>query len=389
MKSTLRNISLLLIASAVLVSASGCKHAAEASKTAAQYAENPLEVHVSENLLSQIKIGRPEWKEVTAQEKVSARVETDASRVARIGSPVDGRITKLLVFEGQHVSRGQVLATLHSTALSDTQFSFIKAYSQQQLSEQSAARAKQLVQSDVIGAAELQRREAELLQANAEVSALRAQLRGLGMSDHAIHQLETTRKLNSDYPIIASISGTVLERKVTIGQIVQPAELAFLVADLSNVWLVADVPEERAAGIHVGKTVIAGIPSLPDSRIEGHLSYVSPIVNPETRTIQARMNLLNSSGLFKPEMLATMTFESRPEKKLLIPSTAVVREDNKDHVFVQAKPGAFILREVELGPETQDSRVLVSGLSQDEEIVLDGAFHLNNKRKQDLLKGSE
>jgi cobalt-zinc-cadmium efflux system membrane fusion protein len=378
-----------IILTTALLGTSGCKHKAEASKTADSTLKDPLKVRITPELREGIKTGIPAWQEVTTQEKVTARVETDASRVARIGSPVEGRITKVLVFEGQRVSRGEVLATLHSNALSDTQFAFIKAYSQEKLAEQSAQRAKQLVQSDVIGTAELQKREAELLQTSAEVAALRAQLRGLGMSDSAIHQLETTRKLNSDYPIIASISGTVIERKVTVGQVVQPADLAFQIADLSSLWLVADVPEEHAASLHVGKTVIANIPSLPNATVNGKLSFVSPVVDPATRTVQARMNLLNPTGEFKPEMLATMTFESQPEKKLTVPTTAVVREENKDHVFIQTDQDEFLLREVELGAEVSDRRVVLHGLSPDETIVLDGAFHLNNKRKQDLVKGGE
>src|SRR6185437_9800411 len=217
-----------------LLTMAGCKHQAEADVSVPN--ANPLEIRVNPVLLGQVTVGEARWQEVTSSKKVAARVETDASRVARIGSPVEGRITKILVFEGQHVQRGQVLARLHSTALSDAQFAFIKAYSEQRLSARSAERAKQLLQADVIGTAELDRREAEVLQANAEVAAIEAQLRGLGMSDRSIHELETTRKLNSDYPIIATISGTVLERKVTLGQIVQPADMAFRVADLSNVW---------------------------------------------------------------------------------------------------------------------------------------------------------
>ncbi|WP_026443358.1 efflux RND transporter periplasmic adaptor subunit [Pseudacidobacterium ailaaui] len=378
-----------LILTGTLLGTSGCKHAAEASKTAGPAVKDPLKVRLTPELQKDIHTGLPAWQQVTTQEKVAARVETDASRVARIGSPVEGRITKVLVLEGQHVSRGQLLATLHSNALSDTQFAFIKAYSQEKLAEQSAQRAKLLVQSDVIGTAELQRREAEVLQTSAEVAALRAQLRGLGMSDSAIRQLETTRKLNSDYPVIASISGTVIERKVTVGQVVQPADLAFQIADLSSLWLVADVPEEHAASLHVGKTVIAEVPSLPNLTVNGKLSFVSPVVDPATRTVQARMNLLNPDGVFKPEMLATMTFESQPEKRLTIPATAVVREENKDHIFVQTAQNEFQLREVELGPEIADRWVVLHGLSPQETIVLDGAFHLNNKRRQDLIQGGE
>ncbi len=295
----------------------------------------------------------------------------------------------MLVFEGQKVVRGEVLAMLHSNALSDTQFAFVKAFSQEKLAEQAASRARQLVQSDVIGTAELQKREAEVLQTSTEVAALRAQLRGLGMSDRTISQLESTRKLNSDYPIIASISGTVIERKVTIGQVVQPAEEAFLVADLSNLWLVADVPEEHAASLYLGKMVVATVPALPGIIINGTLSFVSPVVDPQTRTVRARMNLSNRDGAYKPDMLASMTFESRPQKGLTIPSTAVVREENKDRVFIQTGPNEFLLHEVQLGNEISDRRVVAGGVTAGEKIVLDGAFHLNNKRKQDQLRGAE
>ncbi len=369
-----------------LLGLSGCKHARSASSEAS--ATDPLKVKVTPELEQYLKIGNPVWQQVTVQQKVAARVETDASRVARIGSPVEGRITKVLVFEGQKVREGQVLAMLHSNALSDTQFAFIKAFSQSRLAEQSAERARQLVQSDVIGKAELQKREAEVLQNAAEAASLRAQLRGLGMSERAIQQLETTNKLNSDYPLIASISGTVIERKITVGQVVQPADPAFLVADLSNLWFVAEVPEEQSGSLVVGKTVIATIPALPNESTTGKLSFVAPVVNPTTRTVQARMDLPNPNGLFKPDMLASMTFENSPEKGLTIPSTAVIREDNKDHVFVKVGANEYRLREVELGVEVADQRVVASGITANDTIVLDGAFHLNNKRRQDQIKGA-
>jgi membrane fusion protein, heavy metal efflux system len=181
----------------------------------------------------------------------------------------------------------------------------------------------------------------------------------------------------------------VIERKVTIGQVVQPADEAFLIADLSNVWLVADVPEEQSASLYPGKMVVASVPSLPDEPVSGKLNFVSPVVNPETRTVQARMDLPNAKGLFKPQMLASMTFESQPKRGLTIPSTSVVREQNKDQVFVKAGKDFYRLREVELGPEVDDRRPVLKGLNEHERIVLDGAFHLNNQRKQDMIKGAE
>ncbi len=378
-----------IVSAACLLGAAGCKHSAEAAKSDRNVAVDPLKVQIPSELRDSITVGQPQWQQVTTEQKVAARIQTDASRVARIGSSVDGRITRMLVFEGQKVKQGQVLAMLHSNALSDTQFAFVKAFTQEKLADQSAERARQLVQADVLGKAELQKREAEQQQYSSEVASLRAQLHGLGMSEKAIQGLESTHKLTSDYPIAASISGTVIERKVTIGQVVQPADPAFLVADLSNLWFVAEVPEEQAGALAVGKLVRATIPSLPGRSITGRLSFVSPVVNPETRTVQARMNLANAGGIYKPDMLASMTFESSPETGLTIPSTAIVREDNKDHVFVQKSSNEFRLREVELGVEVADRRVVLHGISAGETIVLNGAFHLNNKRKQDQIKGGQ
>lgn len=376
-----------LIACLVLLSViGGCKKSkAAAEQSAAEI--DPAEITVDTALASHLKIGQPQVHDVANSLQVAARIETDASRVARIGSPVAGRIIKLLVMEGQNVHRGAAMATLHSTDLSDTQFAFIKAFSQENLAERATHRAEELVKADVMGNAELERRRAELLQASTEASAIRAQLHGLGMTDAAIKKLETTRQLNADYPVVASISGTVLERKVTIGQIVQPAELAFLVADLSNVWLVADVPEESAGRLHRGMQVIVRIPSLPDEKVEGKLSYVSPVVDPATRTVQVRMDLPNPRGIFKPAMLANMTFVDHSERRNTIPSTAIVRENNKDHVFIQVAPNKFVLHEVTLGAEYGDEYVLESGVAPGEKIVLDGTFHLNNQRKQNAIKG--
>ncbi|HZY74015.1 MAG TPA: efflux RND transporter periplasmic adaptor subunit [Edaphobacter sp.] len=376
----------LFVCLVALAMVSGCnKPKATAEQSTA--AVNPDEVTVDSALASHLKVGEPQVHEVANSLQVAARIETDAGRVARIGSPVPGRIIKLLVMEGQNVRRGAVMATLHSTDLSDTQFAFIKAFSQRSLAEQATKRAEELVKADVIGSAEVEKRRAELLQASAEAAAFRTQLHGLGMTDAAIRKLESTRQLNADYPVVASISGTVLERKVTIGQIVQPAELAFLVADLSNVWLVADVPEESAGRLHKGMRVIVNIPSLPDEKVEGKLSYVSPVVDPTTRTVQVRMDLPNPRGIFKPAMLASMTFVDHSDQRTTIPSTAVVRENNKDHVFIQLAKNKFVLREVVLGPEYGEEYVLESGVNPGEKIVLDGTFHLNNQRKQNAIKG--
>ncbi len=369
---------------------SGCRASASNKADAATNTEpqNPLEIKVDDELLHQLKIGEPTFSEVAGKLQVAGRIDADATRLARIGSPVAGRITDLLVTEGEHVKRGQVLARLHSTELSDAQFAFLKSYSQHQVSERAAERAARLVKADVIGAAEMQRRQAEVVQSNAELSAFRQQLKVLGMSDQAIQELEKSHKLNSEYSIVSSIDGTVLDRKITIGQIVQPAEIAFMVADLSNVWMVADIPELNAGGVAVHQAVEAEIAAFPNETITGRLSFVSATVNPETRTVRVRMNLANPRGKYKPAMLATMTLQDKVQREEVVPLTAIVREDNQDHIFVERSPDTFILRQIATGAQFGDTRVVKSGVAPGEKIVIDGAFHLNNERKRRAMGGA-
>jgi len=369
-----------------LATMQGCKAKPKENVAAAG---DPNEVSVTPALAENLKTGTPQMAEVNGTLRVAAHVETDAQRIAHVGSPVAGRILKLLVFEGQNVKAGTVLAMLHSTDLSDTQFALIKAASQQGLAAASEKRAEQLVEADVIGRAELERRRAELLQASTEAASYRTQLRGLGMTEAQIHQLETSRKLSADYPVITPKSGTVLKREIAIGQVVQPADPAFTIADLSSVWIVANVPEEDAGPLHKGMEVEVQIPALPDHKISGRLSFVSPIVDPATRTVAVRMDVGNSNGLLKPDELASMTFLGHTDRKLTVPNTAVVREENKDHVFIQIAPNKYVLREVTLGEEENDLRVVLDGVRQDERIITEGAFHLNNQRRQNAIKGTK
>jgi cobalt-zinc-cadmium efflux system membrane fusion protein len=365
----------------------GCKEKPKAAIAAEK--SNPNEVAVTSALAENLKFGTPEMQDVVGNLQVAAHVETDARRIAHVGSPVKGRILRLLAFEGQSVRPGTTLAMLHSTDLSDTQFALIKAASQQTLAAAGVHRAEQLVKADVIGRAELERREAELLQASTEAASYRTQLHGLGMTEGQIHQLETTRKLSADYPIVTPRGGTVLKRDITIGQVVQPADPAFTIADLSSVWIVANVPEEDAGHLKSGMQVEVRIPALPQEKITGRLSFVSPIVDPATRTVEVRMDLANQRGLLKPDELASMTLTGHTERKLTVPNAAVVREDNQDYVFVQAAEQKYILRSVTLGEEENDRRVVLSGVAEGEKIVTEGAFHLNNQRKQNAVKGGE
>jgi cobalt-zinc-cadmium efflux system membrane fusion protein len=169
--------------------------------------------------------------------------------------------------------------------------------------------------------------------------------------------------------------------------VVQPTDPAFTIADLSSVWIVANVPEEDAGQLEKEMQVQVHIPALMREKMKGHLSFISPIVDPATRTVEVHMDISNPEGLLKPDELAGMTLTGRSDRKLTVPNAAVVRQDNQDYVFVQEGAQTYALHAVSLGEEENDRRIVVSGLSQNERIVTEGAFHLNNQRKQNAIKG--
>ncbi len=316
--------------------------------------------------------------------RVPASASVDETRVARIGSSVTGRVTELRAILGQDVQKGQILASLNSTELSSAQLSFLKAYSAKILAERAAERAKQLFEADVIGAAELQRRETEQSQAAAELSAAHDQLKVLGMSEKSIEKLERSRTVDSQSFLVASISGTIIERRVAQGQVVQPADAVFTVADLSRLWVQAEIPEKQSDLVKKGDVVQVQIPALGNRAIEGRIVFVSSIVNPETRTVTARTEVDNADRTIRPAMLATMLIQDHPQKRAVVPVDGVVRENNRDYVFVRKGQNSYRLIQVNLGNESNGVRPVLDGLAAEDVIVTEGAFHLNNERKQNL-----
>lgn len=319
--------------------------------------------------------------------RVAGRIEFDDNRVARIGASITGRVTDIDAVLGQTVRRGDVLARLNSSELSNLQLAYLKARAQLELSRRNAERAKVLFEADVIGAAELQRRESENQVAQAEAQALADQLQLLGVSKAAIAKLSSQGTVVSVTPVVSTLDGVVVERTLAQGQVVQPSETLFTVADISRVWAVAQIPEQQVARVKPGQSVSIEVPALGNEKIIGKLIYVSQTVDPQTRTVLARTELDNSDRRLKPAMLASMLIEAAPVDTVVVPASAVVREDNEDHVFVAQDKGAFRLVKVKLGPESNKLRVVQSGLKGDEKIVVDGAFHLNNERNRKEMEG--
>ena len=240
----------------------------------------------------------------------------------------------------------------------------------------------------MIGSAELQRRESEYQISVAETRAAADQLRLLGFSEAAINRLGVQGAVDSVTPVSASRSGVVVERRVAMGQVVQPADTLFVIADLSRVWAVAQVPEQQVGQVRVGQSVSIEVPALGNESRVGKLIFVDQTVDPEMRTVLVRTELDNRDGALKPAMLTSMLIAARPSEKLVVPASAVVREGDDENVFVAAEDGSYRLVKVKLAPEQGGRRVVLSGLKGGEKLVIEGAFHLNNERNRQAAEGS-
>lgn len=374
---------LVLLLSTVLFSACSPKQEAAVVDVVAV---DPNVVELTEQLAQQIKLHTVAKVEMRDYFRVPASIQVDEQRMARIGASVTGRIKDIEATLGQQVKQGQVLATLNSTELAQSQLMYIKSSQQISLQTKAVERARLLQEADVIGNAELQRREAELSSAQAELNAARDQLLVLGMNEVAVDKLGHTGQIRSYSNVNARISGTVISRKVNLGQVVQPAEELFIIADLSHLWVVAEVPEQQIDLIDTGEEVSVEIPALDYKKYKAKLIFEGDIVNPQTRTVTVRSDIENFDKEIKPDMLASMLIQSNPIAKLAVPLESIVRENDKTHVYVQIEPRKFKLREVELGLESNGLVAITSGVDEGDIVVADGAFHVNNERKRKELE---
>ncbi|WP_333874322.1 efflux RND transporter periplasmic adaptor subunit [Methylobacter sp.] len=353
----------------------------------ASHADSPLPVvKATPVLMKQIKVLAIGEGQVRDSLRLPARVDLDQQHVAQIGATVTGRITETDVVLGQEVRKGELLAILNSTELGLAQSAYLKTGSQVNLRRLAVNRAKRLLASDVIAAAELQERESMLNEADVDLRTATDQLRVFGMSDSDLERLSKEKKIHSFLPITASIQGTVVERNVMVGQVVQPADALFTVADLSHVWVVAELPEQQASWVRKGDEAIVTIAALPEEELSGRLIYVADMVDPNTRTVTVRMALPNPQRIFKPHMLATLLIRKQDVQGLVLPDSAVIRVNDSDHVFVETAPEEFQLRPVQLGIRYGNVRRILGGLKLGDKVVVEGGFHLNSERQRKELE---
>ena len=292
----------------------------------------------------------------------TGRVTFDERRLAQVTSYTAGRIEQLSVnFTGESVVRGQAVATIYSPDLYATQQEYLLALSNRQRMR-SAGFAQARIAADDL------------------VDSTRRRLQLFGMTKAQIERLAAGGQPFYTTGIISPVSGIVTQKLVVPQQYVAQGQPLFQVADLSTVWVEADVYEQDLAKIAVGQRVSVTAPSLPGVTLPGSIAFVQPTVGGESRATRVRIELPNRNLQLKPDMFVNVRlFGGSGRSTLTVPATAIVDRGQKQFVWVEVSPGSFAPRQVTVGSRTPERVEILSGLKAGEMVAVEGGFLLDSE----------
>ena len=350
-----------------------------------------------------IKIGTAEKQVLTPTFVAPARVAFNTEAMAHVGAAVRGRATEIKVRVGDAVKKGDELLIVESPELGLAQSDFLQKRTAVSVAlaaiepvKNAYERAKQLHEkSEGIALGEVQKREAELKAAEgahqsavAAMTAAENALHLMGMDQSAVEALTKTGEINPRYAIRAPLEGQVIEREVTLGELVSPEKEALLVlANMNTLWVLADVPEARLAEIAVGAKATVQVSALKGDGFKGTVSHIAPSIDPETRSARVRIEVTNGHTALRPGMFARAWIAmgaKNPEAVLAIPEEAVQAVEGAPAVFVpvEGEENTFAKQPVEVGSPVGGMVPVLSGLKPGEKLVTTGSFIL----KADLGK---
>ena len=302
---------------------------------------------------------------------LTATIRANQDRIAHVAPRVSARITDVRAKLGDTVVKGQALALLDSIELGETHSAYQQAKSQFSLAGSDFERAQKLKAEDIIPEKDYLRARSEYEKAKASLRAADDKLRLLDVAHR-----ESEAGLASVFPLKAPFAGTVIEKDAVLGELAQPDKSLFTVADLSVLWIEANLFEKDLGKVRVGASATVTVGAYPDEIFKGRLTYISSTVDKESRAVQARIEVPNTGGRLKPEMFATASIDTAvTSKALTLPQEAVLLVNGQTVAFVE-EAGGFEPRPVELGEKVGARVVVRSGIKEGEQLVVAGAYAL-------------
>jgi cobalt-zinc-cadmium efflux system membrane fusion protein len=312
-------------------------------------------------------------------------VDFDNDQATSVLAPFSGPVSRLLVSAGDKVRKGQPLAVVESADFAAAVGAYSKALATARTDRKLADADKDLLQHNGVSQREAQQAQTDAANAEADRDAALQALVSLGVDPQAIRTLEQGRPMPRIGGVIRSpIAGTVAERLITPGQLLAAGTTpCFTVADLSRVWVMAQISDSDIASVALGDPADVLTGAAPNS-FPGTVANISALVNPDTRSVVARVVAENPGDLLKKQMYVRVRIHARqPSAGLLVPVSAILRDDeNLPFVYVAQADGGFARRHVTLGIRAADQYDIAAGLAAGDRIVVDGGVFIQFMQSQ-------
>jgi Cu(I)/Ag(I) efflux system membrane fusion protein len=285
--------------------------------------------------------------------KLYGKIQADERLIQTMPAHVPGRIEKLLVnFTGEEVRQGQAIAQIYSPELITAQKELLEALKMKEMQPRL-------------------------------VEAAREKLRQWKFTDSQIADIESSETAKTVFDVYATVSGIVTNKSVNVGDYISQGAPLYEIADLSHVWALFDAYETDLPWIRKGDKIIFTLQSEPGKEYSGRVSFIDPVINPQTRVANVRIEIPNAGNKLKPDMFINGIVKSHlatSGNSLVIPQTSVLWTGTRSVVYVKlpnTKEPSFVMREITLGPALSNSFVIQAGLKEGEEIVTNGTFSVD------------
>ena len=333
---------------------------------------------VPQDQMAHLQVVPVQKQSIERELRLTGTVTYNAFKTTPVFSPIGGPVAEILVAPGQHVSQGQTLLKVNSPDYALLRATYMKARDAYELADKSFKRSQDLYQHHAIAEADLQQAESTRAQAQADMQSSEDALRALGVKDP---EALLKGPPSAQIPVIAPANGEITDRLVGPGQLLQAGTTqCFTISDLSTVWVLVNVYQNDLAAVRSGDSVEITTDAYPD-KFHGRISYIAATVDPNTRTLQARIVTENPGEKLKNNMYVTATVKAGAVKNALtVPDSAVLRDtENMPFVYVQAGSNQFARRLVKLGESEGGKTQITDGLKEGERVVGDGSLFLQFK----------
>ncbi|GAA0587783.1 efflux RND transporter periplasmic adaptor subunit [Craurococcus roseus] len=355
---------------------------------------------LSDAEMRSLRIEELQPREFRDERVAEGRIAYNEDRSTPVFSPYNGRVVRVIARLGDHIDVGEALLEMETTDLAGAANDLLSAFdaSNKARATLEQAQREERRQASLFAARAASQRDVEqarvaatnaaddLRSAESALAAARDKLRVLGRSQEQIRRIEATRQVDAVVPVASPIEGTVVQRRVGLGQWLSAggSDPIFTIADLSTMWLVAAVRERDAPLVRLDQPVEVTVGALPDRKFEAHIAGIGAGLDPATRRLTVRAEVRDPEHLLKPEMFATFHITlGEPKRSVAVPVGAVVHRGSEVSVWVALDGNRFILRRITVGVRSGGMLEVKEGLNAGERVVTGGALFIDRAARID------